>query len=51
VTNRLILGKRLEIRRPKRGFSGLSREVARKVYLSRIGNTKLISIRLVKYDL
>ena len=51
VTNRPILRKRLEIRRHKRGFSGLSREVTRKVYLSRIGTTKLIHIRLIKYNL
>jgi hypothetical protein len=51
ATDRPTLGKRLEMRRPKRGFSGSSGEVARKVHLSRIGNTELISIGLVKYDL
>ena len=34
----------------KRGFSRSSEEVARNVHFLRIGNTKLISIRLVKYD-
>jgi hypothetical protein len=51
VTDRPILGRRLEIRRPKRSFSGSSGEVARKVHLLQIGNTELISTGLVKYDL
>jgi hypothetical protein len=31
-------------RRPKRRFSGSSKEIARKLHLPRIGNTKLISV-------
>jgi hypothetical protein len=51
ATDRPTLGRRSEMRRPKRSFSGSSGEVARKVHLSRIGNTELISTGLVKYDL
>jgi hypothetical protein len=51
ITNRLTLGKRSEIKRLKRGFGVLSKEVAYKVHLLQIRNTELISIKLVKYDL
>jgi hypothetical protein len=51
ATDSLTLKKRSEIRRLKRGFGVLSKEVAYKLYFLRIGNTKLISIGLVKYDL
>jgi hypothetical protein len=33
ATNKPTLGKQLKIRRPKRGFGVLSKEVARKVHL------------------
>jgi hypothetical protein len=51
ATDRPMLRKRSEMRRPKRGFSRLSGEVACKVHLLRIGTTELICIGLVKYDL
>jgi len=46
ATDRPTLGKRSEIRRPKRGFGVLSKEVACKFHLPRIGNTELIGIGL-----
>jgi hypothetical protein len=44
ATDKPTLRKRSEIRRPKRGFGVLSKEVARKFHLSWIGNTELIGI-------
>jgi hypothetical protein len=51
ATDRLTFRKRSEIRRLKRGISVLFKEVTYKGYLLQIKNTKLNSIRLVKYDL
>jgi hypothetical protein len=50
MTDRPMLEKQLEIRRPKQDFGVLFKEVAYKLYLPQIENTKLISIKLIKYN-
>jgi hypothetical protein len=51
ATDSLTLRKRSKIRRLKIGFGVLSKKVAYKLHFLGIGNTKLISIELVKYNL